>query len=88
MRKTPIPVSECGDPPRGNSNIKVCVWGKDPEEAMDRYNAGRNSSREVGEPVLEKVGRRWRVSWGEEIGLADIFKIPYSLRRKKKGEYK
>jgi|TARA_R100000808_G_scaffold5803_2_gene17495 hypothetical protein len=84
MNKTPVPVSECGEPPRGNSNIKICVWGNDPEKAMDRYNAGRNSSREVGDPVLEKVGRRWRVSWKERIGLAEVVKFPW--RRNKKGK--
>tara|TARA_A100001391_G_C5023602_1_gene266516 strand:+ start:90 stop:353 length:264 start_codon:yes stop_codon:yes gene_type:complete len=87
MRKTSVPKSEHGEPPRGNSNIKVSVWGRTPEQAIDRYRLGYNPSRQIGEEVLERVGNRWRVTWSEQVGLAEVVTF-FGWKKRKKGDKK
>jgi len=84
MIKTSVPISEHGEPPRGNSNIKVCVWGDSQEEVMARYDAACNKAREIGDYTSDEIGVRWRVCWMEEVGLAEVVKFPW--RRNKKGK--
>ena len=83
MRKTPVPVSSSGDPPRGNSEIKVSVWGRDPEQAMERYERARNESYQRGEPTMEIIKHRCRITWQEAVGLADVVQFPFQWGKRR-----
>ena len=82
--KTGIPYDRSGEPSAGASIITVMAYGKDLTEALDRHHSMKNDDCMRGEAVAERVGKRWRISWKEDIRrLADVLPFPGGWRRNK-----
>ena len=86
--KTKVPFDRSGEPSCGASVITVTAYGKDLDQAIERHHAMKNDKCMRGDPIAEKVGKRWRVLWKEDIRkLADVLPFPGGWRRNtKKGK--
>ena len=86
--KTEIPYDRSGEPSCGASTIKIVAYGNTPKQAMERHHAMKNDKCMRGDPIAEKIGKRWRVLWKEDIRkLADVLPFPGGWRRNtKKGK--
>ena len=87
--KTEIPFDRTGEPSVGASFITITAYGQDLAEAFDRHHQMKNESLMMSEPLPEKVGRRWRVTWKEDMKkLADVLSFPgrWNRRPQKKGK--
>ena len=82
--KSYIPYDTSGEAPGGSGVIGVCVYGKDEQQARERFKGACNEARLLGNEETHQEPNRVVIKWRERMtGLCDVIEFSGWGKKKK-----